>query len=187
MRIIKLIFFSLTIGLLSSCNMNSMAEKMVPAHILEKNDAVIENVLVANANYFTEFDEAEFDKAKAYFEDNTSKGKVLRQDFVGINSSTGISTEEGKSRKIDLSVELQTEQGFTLISTQYRLDAEGKCCALVNVSAQKFESSPVRAGFETLMKVMKGVGVVLLIGLVGLVVFLVRRSRRKKSELSMQS
>lgn len=184
MQISKFIFFAAALCLLSACNMDKMAAKMVPAHILEKNEAVIENVLAANAEYFTEFGEEDMEKAKVFFEENTSKGKVLRQDFVGINTSTSLSTGEGKSKNIDLSVEVQTEEGFTVISTQYVLDKDGNCCALANVNAQKFESSPIRVGLEMTMKALKTVGIILLIGVLGLVVFLMRRSKRKKAQAS---
>lgn len=182
MTYFKTLILIFTVSLLSACSMDGMAQKMVPAHILEKNEAVIENVLAGNAAYFTEFDEAEIEKAKAYFEGNTSKGKVLRQDFVGINSQTTLASGEGKSKTIDISVEVQTQQGFTLIDTHYALDGEGNCCALKNVTTNKYETSPVRAGFETAMKVMKAIGLIFLIGLMGLIVFLVRRSKRKKAQ-----
>lgn len=177
----KTLFLIFTTLILSACSMNGMAEKMVPAHILKKNDAVIENVLSANADYFTEFDASEIEKAKVYFEENTSKGKMLRKDFVGVNTQTSISSGQ-KSKNIDLTVEVQTQDGFTLISTQYALDEGGECCALRNVTSAKHETSPVRAGLETTMKVLKAVGLIFLIGLIGLIVFLVRRSKRKKAQ-----
>lgn len=180
MTILKFILFGLALCFLTACSMNGMAEKMVPEHILAKNDAVIENVLAANADYFTEFNAEDAAKAKVYFEENTSKGKMLRKDFVGVNTQSSITAGEGKSKNIDLTVEVQTEQGFTLISTQYALDAEGNCCALRNVTSAKHDTSPIRAGLETTMKVLKAVGLIFLIGLIGLIVFLTRRSKRKK-------
>ncbi|MEP3889367.1 MAG: hypothetical protein ABJN69_02800 [Hellea sp.] len=180
MTYFKTLFLMLTAILLSACDMNGMAEKMVPAHILEKNDAVIENVLAANADYFTEFDASEIEKAKVYFEENISKGKMLRKDFVGVNTQTSISSGQ-KSKNIDLTVEVQTEDGFTLISTNYTLDNAGECCTLRNVTSAKHETSPVRAALETTMKVLKAMGLIFLIGLIGLIVFLVRRSKRKKA------
>lgn len=180
MMYFRVFCLGVAVFLLSGCNMDKMAAKMVPANVLEKNAAVVENVLAANADYFTEFNADEMDKAKAFFEENTSKGKVLRQDFVGVSTSTSIKAGEGKSKDIAIDVEVQTEDGFTLISTKYALDKNGNCCALANVNAQKFESSPIRAGLETTMKVLKAIGIILLIGIIGLIIFLVRRSKRKK-------
>ena len=179
----KTLFAIFTALILSACSINDMAEKMVPEHILEKNDAVIENVLSANADYFAEFKASEIEKAKVYFEENTSKGKMLRKDFVGVNTQTSISSGE-KSKNIDLTVEVQTQDGFTLISTKYTLDSSGECCTLRNVTTAKHETSPVRAGLETTMKILKAVGLIFLIGLIGLIVFLVRRSKRKKAQSS---
>lgn len=181
MTYFKTLFAILAALILSACSINGMAEKMVPAHILEKNDAVIENVLAANADYFTEFEPSEIAKAKAYFEENTSKGKMLRKDFVGVNTQTSISSGK-KSKTIELDVEVQTQDGFTLISTKYALNSAGECCALRNVTAAKHETSPVRAALEMTMKVMKAIGLIVLIGLIGLIVFLVRRSKRKKAQ-----
>lgn len=184
MTLFRVLYLAAAAVFLTACNMDKMAAKMVPEHILEKNEAVVDNVLAGNVDYFTEFGDADKDKAKAFFDENTSKGKVLRRDFVGINTSTSINVGEGKSKDIALDVEVQTEDGFTLISTKYSLDEDGDCCALTNVNAQKFDSSPIRQGLETTMKVLKAVGIILLIGIIGLIVFLVRRRKRKKAQPS---
>jgi len=183
MRIIILIFMSIC---LSACSIQGMVEKTVPENVRVDHNAHIDQLLAKDKAQITrvfEFvikgDDTD-EKLVALFE-NVPEGKEIRRDYVGMNSSKGISSSEGKRHNISLVTEVQTHGGFMLVTSQYALSADGSCCALTELTAAASDSSPIRAALETAVKIGKLVGIIVLILILGLIAMTVLLLNRRGS------
>jgi hypothetical protein len=172
---------------LAACSMEGMVEKMVPEDVRADHAAHIDALLAGDdsriRSAFKDDLDFESDAIMKQMESITAavpEGKELRRDYVGVNSNASISTESGRSRDIDLISEVQTEAGFMLVTSKYGLDATGTCCRLMNINVESFDASPIRAGLETAMRVAKWVGLGVLLSIILLVAFLIRRSRKRR-------
>ena len=181
-------FLVLTIAIfMSGCSMENMVQKTVPADVVADHAAHIDHLLeLDGARIIAAFD-VDIDNAEAQARldeilKNVPDGSEIRRDYVSMNSASKVSTGEGRSRDIELVTEVQTTDGFMLVASQYALDADGNCCQLTNLNVSAHETSPIRAGLETLLRVLKIFGLVLLVFILGLTIFLIRRGRRKKAE-----
>ncbi len=112
--------------------------------------------------------------------DNVSGGDEIRRDYVGVNSASSFSSSAGKTRDINLVSEIQTQDGYMTVTTQYALDSQGECCQITNINVVAYDSSPIREGLEAVKRVAKIVGLVFLLAIAALIFFLVRRRGRKK-------
>lgn len=185
MYLIKTFSLLLAALILSACSMQGMAEKMVPANVLADHNAQIdallnedlsrlESAFAGALDFETPETIAQMDQILAA----VPGGAEVRRDYVGVESSAAISAANGKTRDIGLMTEVQTEDGFMLVSAQYGLAQDGSCCRLLGLNVKRHDSSPIRAGLASAAKVGKfiGLGFLLLIGV--LVFWLVRRQRK---------
>jgi hypothetical protein len=187
MSALKYIGYVFCAILLAACSMEGMAEKMVPEDVRADHAAHIDALLAGDdsriRSAFKDDLDFESDAIMKQMESITAavpEGKELRRDYVGVNSNASISTESGRSRDIDLISEVQTEAGFMLVTSKYGLDATDTCCRLMNINVESFDTSPIRAGLETAMRVAKWVGLGVLLSIILLVTFLIRRSRKRR-------
>jgi hypothetical protein len=187
MSVLKYIGYVFCAILLAACSMEGMAEKMVPEDVRADHAAHIDALLAGDdsriRSAFKDDLDFESDAIMKQMESITAavpEGKELRRDYVGVNSNASISTESGRSRDIDLISEVQTEAGFMLVTSKYGLDATDTCCRLMNINVESFDASPIRAGLETAMRVAKWVGLGVLLSIILLVTFLIRRSRKRR-------
>jgi len=183
------IYLCLTALFLAACSMEGMAEKMIPADIRANTTAHIDALIASDDSLVREaFNIAEDDEEAAkQIEILLSKvpgGTEVQRDIVGTNAqkNLSISVGDGKqaSQNYSLSYEVKMSEGYMLVTTSYTLDGAGKCCMLVNINVEDYDSSPALAALKMTVKILKTFGVIVIIGLVALVFFLVRRSRRKK-------
>jgi len=181
----RYLFIFVTAFLLTACSIQGMVEKAVPENVRADHAAHIDSVLAKDTSRLeTAFDldtsDPEVQKNLQGLLENVSDGKEIRRDYVGMNTASSMSVGEGKTREINLVTEIQTEGGYMTVTGFYELDSNGDCCALTNFNVEKFDSSPVRAMWETTAKIGKIVGVIFLLLIGGLVFFLVRRKRKKE-------
>ncbi|MEE9347230.1 MAG: hypothetical protein V3U82_03480 [Robiginitomaculum sp.] len=192
MRFITLILCAaFTLGL-TACSIEDMAAKVIPEHILANDQKVISKVMARDISVFDDFYAENDSRGRADFDASArdvlaaiSKGEILRTDIVGANSSSSISSSEGKTRTIVSTYEVQTEQGFTLIELTYGLKPDETCCALSYINVKRPEFSQ-REMLERAASMAKTIGLIILASLlvlIGLIIFFVRRNKRKKAIL----
>ena len=173
--------------ILSACSIQEFAERTVPAHILEHSQKSVDAIMAGDPEFFEFIKEKQKSPEKfeeLFFEATAYKsdGAELSRNIVSFETSSSISTQQGKLRNINISYELETEGGFTLIALSYGLNPEtSQCCVLYNLNVSGYESSPVLATMQALSKIAKIAGVVFLIVLVGVIVFLIRHFRRRRA------
>lgn len=175
--------------LLTACSIQDMAEKIIPEDV--RTDANLQIDAISNndlsllveslgINIENEAIEKQLDGVRSQIID----GPEIRRDIVGAHAKTHFSASmaEGKQSETTYNVtyEIEKEKGFMAITTHYTLKENGECCRLYHVNVQKFDSSPYRLGFAALKKAVFIAGGILLFILFGLIVFFVRRTRRKK-------
>ena len=178
---------------LSACSFQGMIEKSVPENVRKDHAAHIDKLLARDTSrmeraFGLDMENEDTQKRIALILDNVPEGNEIRRDYVGFTSSSGISTSEGKSREISLTTEVQTDDGFMTVAANYALDSKGECCALTNMNVTEYESSPLRTGLEAAAKVGKILGLVFLgiiIFIVGLIVLMTRRKRRRREALTL--
>ena len=189
----KLLALFIAAIILTACSTQEMIEKTAPENVRANHTAHINKLLERDTSlmesaFNLDMENEDTQKQIAVILENIPDGKEIRRDYVGFNSSSGLSTGEGKTRDISLTSEIQTEGGFMTVYSEYALDSNGECCALTNINVAKYETSPIRLGLEAAAKIGKIVGLVflgLVIFLIGLVVFLVSRKRRRKKAAAM--
>jgi len=180
MRLFYLILASL---FLSACSIQGMVEKTSPESVRADHAAHIDKLLAKDSSLIeSAFDLDMTDEAVqenlAEVLANVSKGKEIRRDYVGYETSSSFNSGEGKTRDISITTEIQTTGGFMTVHGQYALNTEGECCALTNLNVQKYDSSPVRKTWELIGKIFKFAGLFFL-GITVLTIVLVMRSNRK--------
>jgi hypothetical protein len=172
--------------------MEEMAAKVIPEHILTHDRSVVEKVMAQDISVFDSFYVENDTRAREDFDasvrdvlSHISKGAILRTDLVGANSSTSISSGEGKTRTIISTYEVQTEQGFTSIELTYGLNSDESCCALTYINVKRPEISQ-REMIERAASMAKTIGLIVLaslLAIIGIIIFFVRRNKRKKAAL----
>lgn len=181
MRYLAIIFAAL---MLTACSIQGMVEKTVPENVRADHTAHIDRLLAKDTSrieqaFDLDMSDPDTQESVNGILANVSEGAEIRRDFVSMNSSSSVKSGQGKSRDISLTTEVQTEGGFMTVTGQYALGPDGECCVLTNISAEKFESSPIRASLEALKKGAKLAGLIILLFVLGLVAFLMIRKRRK--------
>lgn len=184
----KYVLLTLSALLLSACSIQGMVEKAVPEDVRADHAAHIDRLLDRDTSRIENAFDLDTQNAETQAQlkailDNVSEGDEIRRDYVGMNSASSFSTGEGKSRDINLVSEIQTQDGYMTVTTQYALDPQGECCRITNINVEKFETSPVREALESVKRVAKIIGIVFLLGVVALVFFLVRRRNRKTTDI----
>ena len=180
----RLIFILWSAILLSACSIEGMVEKAVPENIRADHASHIDSLLAKDSARIIDvfsLDVADETVQKS-LEDmlgQVPEGQEIRRDYVGMNSSSSISSSEGKSRNIELVTEVQTQAGFMTVTSQYALNDAGQCCALKNMVVKKYDQSPMRKTWETAGKIGKIFGIVVLLSL-ALVIFLAIKANRKR-------
>lgn len=169
---------------LTACSIQGMVEKAVPEDVRADHNAHVDRLLAKDTSrieraFKLDLEDPDVQESLNGILENVSTGKEIRRDYVGMNSAASINSS-GKTRDINLVTEVQTEGGFMTVTGQYALGADGECCVLTNINAEKFDSSPVRASLEMVKKIAKIVGLIFLLLVGGLVLLAVRINRKKK-------
>jgi len=179
----------LTAILLSACSIQGLVEKTVPANVLEDHAAHIDKLLERDtarmvAAFDLDLEDTETQDKLEMILENVPTGDEIRRDYVGLNTSSSLSTSEGKSRNINLVSEVQTQTGFMTVTSDYTLDAQGECCIITNIYVQPFETSPMRETIETAKKVSKIIGIFFFITvllILFLVIYLIRKKKKARA------
>lgn len=168
---------------LTACSIEGMVEKTVPENVRADHAAHIDRLLDRDMSrivraFDLNLEDEEVRKSLEGILDNVSNGKEIRRDYVGMNSSFHQS-RAGRVRDVNLVTDVQTEFGFMTVTGKYKSMSNDQFLKLVNIEVVKSDTSPIRQGLESLKKVMKIVGFVLSTVALSLVLFLLRRRRRK--------
>ena len=187
----RLLFILCCAILLSACSIQGMVEKTVPENVRTDHTAHIDSLLARDSARIVEVFNLDIadETIQMKIEEilgQVPEGQEIRRDYVGMNSSSSISTSEGKTRDIEIVTEIQTQDGFMTVTGQYALDAKRECCALSNLVVKKFDESPMRKTWETAAKVGKIIGLFFLT-LIALTVFLILRSNKKRARRRAES
>jgi hypothetical protein len=175
---------------LAACSIEKMAEKLLPDDIEQKSHDVVTAVFAEDIEFFRplkseKLSEEDFQKTvKAMFE-HRSEGEIISSHIVSANTNTSISSGSGKTRQINISHEIKTGGGYTLVSTLFVQTADdAECCVLASVNVQEFEDSPAHKTAVLIEKVSKIVAVILPLGSLLIFVLVLRARRKKKAAMS---
>ena len=180
----RLIFILWSAIFLSACSIEGMVEKAVPENVRADHTSHIDDLLVKDTAriidiFGLDMTDETVQKSLEDMLGQVPEGQEIRRDYVGMNSSSSLSTGEGKSRNIELVTEVQTQAGFMTVTSQYTLNDAGQCCALKNMVVKKYDQSPMRKTWETAAKIGKVFGILLLISLALILFFVIRASRKR--------
>ena len=175
----------LSLALLSACPMQAMSEKLVPDDVRAEVAAQIDALVAGDVEFILEaFPEErsnpEFREQITRMAGNVPDADVLSRDVVGVQASTeqAYSTTEGAVRTgtYNLANELEFSDGrFLLVQTAHTLDDAGECCVLRAINASRHSESPVKSQLARQARVMKGVGLLLLLSTLATIAFLIIR------------
>lgn len=188
-NITKYLVLLVSAVILTACSMEKLANKILPEPVKSHATQAVEAVLSKDAAFFKsmqgeKMSDEDFEKAVEGMFAAVSDGAEIRRDIVSASSEVNASLGNGTNKAYSLIYEIQTDDGFTAISLDYvQAPKMSECCRLNNINVVKSDTSPYRQMLETMAKIMKIAGLVLLLGLGLLIFFLVRWSRRKKSRL----
>ena len=162
LRHFKFIISFLALTLLTACsNFEGFYNKFVPENVRAMDETYVAALMARDTAPFMELrgdlSEEEFKTGMEVLFEYVSDGDVIRRDVVGVSTDSSFGTE-GRQKTIVNIFEVQTEEGFTLIELTYNLDEQGACCSLRHVNVDKFDNSPVRRNLETVAKIFKVVG-----------------------------
>lgn len=180
------IFVSIVLAaLLSACAMEEMASKLLPDDIEQTSWDVVTATFAEDVDYFLpmkpeDMSLEDFEKQVLGALSQRSGGDVLSKHLVSASTNTNVSAGSGRTRTIEAGHEIETSEGFTLVSTRFTQGPnETVCCRLANINVQKFDTSPAYQTILLTEEIMKISAVVIPLVIL-FVVLLVLRSRRKK-------
>ncbi len=182
----RVILVFLTAVFLSACNIEKLAEKILPETVLADSQTAVDSVMAGNTAHFAplkseEMSQEEFDDRLLRLFDERSSGEEVSRHIVSASSSSNYGTN-GNSKDIQLIYEIKTTEGYSAIGLSYALaPATGECCTLTRVTVQQSETSPYYEGMLVMMKSLKIAGLMLLLFGAGLFIFLRRRKKKKAS------
>ena len=182
--------------LLGGCSMEAMADKLLPSDVRAEADAQIDRLIAGETQFIfdafpDERDNPEFREQMTRMVANIPDSPVVSRDIVGVQARTeqSYSATQGAVRTgtYNLAQELKFENGeYLLVQLAHTLDADGECCVLRAINAQKSDTSPYLEGIQQRSLVMRIVGVLFLMSTLVTGVFLIIRiGGRKAREAQM--
>ena len=163
---------------LAACSLQGMAERSVPDAVrAEANrvvDEVMEGDLSALREAFPSESSAEFEAALARMAEEVRPGTERARNLVGFQSSASTELGSGSQRGYNLAYEVDTPNGFTVISQTYQGE-NGAPPRLVSLNVKGSDESTA-AQIRRLGMAARLVGAALLMGLV-LMGFILLRTR----------
>ena len=184
--------------LLSACSMQAMSEKLVPDDVRAEVDAQIDALVAGDTAFIIDaFPEEranpEFTEQITRMAANVPNAAEVSRDVVGVQARTeqAYSTTDGAVRTgtYNLAHELAFDGGtFLLVQTAHTLDADGECCVLRAVNAQRSTESPVKAQLARQSRIFRFVGLFVLVSTLAAIAFLIIRvGGRRAREKAMQN
>lgn len=184
MRLFVVLFLGL---ILSACSLEKIAEQLLPDNIEAQSQEVVEAVLARDTAFFLslkseETELSEFNKNVAMMFEQISEGGVVSEHIVSANINTSFKSGDSGTTDINIGHEIETSEGFTLISTRFYKGPEDEvCCRLVNVNVRKFESSPAYANILLVERVSKVLAFALPVIAVLILTLILRRRGRNRA------
>lgn len=178
---------TITALFLSACNVEALAEKILPDNVKAHSHEVVNAVLEEDAPFFEPLraENLTIDEFQAAIEEMFSyhsDGAEISRHIVSASTNKSFNSE-GTFKLIEIVHEVKTEGGYTLISNRYeQKPGMDTCCDLTFVNVQKFDESPYYEDLVSLQKISKIVGISFLLLFLFLGIFIVRRSRKKRLE-----
>ena len=171
--------------LLSACSMQSMSEKLVPTDVRDAVSDQLDALVAGESDFIFEAfpddaDDPEFREQMTRMVANVPDAQEISRDVVGVQARTeqSYNTSEGAVRTgtYNLAHEIAFADGnFLLVQTAHTLDARGECCVLRAINATRSTESPVKADLVRQGRIMRFVGLFLLISTLAAVAFLIIR------------
>lgn len=189
----RFIFIMIAAFVLAACDMNALASKVAPDDVEAMAQRDIDAIFARDINHFKavqgERSDEEFETVLGDLFDKRRGGEEVSRHIVGANSSKNISMGSGENSgtnaRYETVYEIQTEDGYTIVELLYVQTPQMKaCCELNYINVHSSDTSPQMEAIRTTKRVSKYVGLgalALLVLILGLIFFLVRRSRRTKA------
>lgn len=193
------LLFSLIIvsSLLSACSIESMADKILPEHIKQESTEIVDAVMEGDTQFFIQrkadllspdlletVSDEEFEESIVNAFSNAGANTEVSRYIVGVSANVSASLGEGSTKTYETIYELETSEGFVLISLRLaNRSGTNECCEIKSIDVRDYKTSPIRAGLTLTKKVFTFLGV-FVIGVSVILGFLFFRRRKKKNALS---
>ena len=176
---------------LSACSMQAMSEKLLPDDVRAEIDAQTEALLRGDTDFMIEAfpeeqDNPAFREQIMRMANNVPDAAILSKHIVGVQAKTGqrYSETDGAVQEgvFNLGQEIAFDNGeFVLVQTAHSLDDRGQCCVLRAINASRHEDSPFHAGQVIRSRVLRGLGLFLILSTFATVVFLIVKVGGRKA------
>ena len=177
--------------LLSACSMQAMSEKLVPDDVRAEVDAQIDALVAGDSDFIVaafpdEQSNPDFREQITRMVANVPDAAETARDVVGVQARTeqAYNATDGAVRTgtYNLAHELAFADGrYLLVQTAHTLDDAGGCCVLRAINASRHAESPVKAQLARQARVMKVVGLLLLLTTLATIAFLIIRVGGRKA------
>lgn len=197
-RIFGIALFIIASGF-SGCNIGKTAEKFRPEAAEQFDDQVITALLERDNQFFMDqfahtYDDPSIpEKAIANLFSFVPEGEESSRLLVGAgtNTSVNLNTEDGRTstRTWNTTYELKVGDKYLSVDNHYTTNDAGECCVLTNVNVNSYDTPQLAMQLEQMQKganIVIGVLIAILVLIIGLIVFFVKRSKRKKAAQTSQ-
>lgn len=195
MKLYPLTLFSLIAfaTILSACSIESAADKILPDRIQQENFQIVDAIMERDAQFFIKrkadllapdlldrVSDREFSESiVSAFSANAASTEISRH-IVGVSANVRGSLSEGSAKTYETIYELETSEGFVLISLRLaNRSGTNDCCEIKSLDVRDFEASPIRARQALSKRMLTYLGI-FLFGLFGALGFFFIRLRKKK-------